>query len=930
MVFPLTVLPTHVEIYVGGAWVDITSDVLGEGAGPSIDTHRGRDDGLSNVQYGTAAMELKNTLGKYSPRNPNSIYYGLLGKNTPIRIYITPHWTSGAGMDDVDTFTRNTVDGWDSTDGGNAYELYGFGGSVLTSDWQVNGAYGIHYVPAAPGYRQSDITALNLLDVDVYATVDTYVSGVGGGNLELGGIFLRYNADGTGYFARLNIDPSEVMTASLYFGDSVLLAQATVSTFVWAGQAVRIRARIIGNEFSYKVWDASTSEPAAWSVTVEDTQSSIPGSVAFRSGRATGNTNVSPVEFRWDSISITNICTRFAGEVAEWPATQDSTGTDIRTKLNAFGIMCRYNQGLKTPRSALERLIRSYNPVMYLPLTDGTDTAVGDGSTISGGVGYYSDVTTAPIKLACVEGPIGARQALPELASSAATYEPIITVTNIDDTTASWEINFIAKIDRDAAAIGVDYRFTWQTEHMTWMYEIFWDNTPQYYIIVTGSASNGSGANVFIMETYTAVDGNWHHHGVRVTPSGSNINTYVLVDGTTLYSAIGSAGSAGSITSVTVWGHPTTEASSVSVGHVALYAVAPTYSTYPAMGGHFNEAITARIDRLVTQDNISIALRDDGTSPLLAAQRQAKLIELLQDIQAADLGVMYESRGSRTLTYRALNNLYNQVPISLGAYSNSVLATVPEILDDDATLWNDVTVERYNAAQYRAELTTGSLGTALPPDGAGTYDRGKFTSHVSSDTDLPDIAYWLLSLGTLDEPRFDGITINLARSQLASNHALSAQIALLDIGDVLRITDMPVMLPPEAINAMVQGYTEHLSNLEWTITFTTTPASPYTVGVYDGATSRYHPSDSSIDTAIDSDDVTLSVAFTGTRWVRTADDAGSLPFDIMIGGERMTVTAVTGTTTPQSFTVTRSVNGIVKSHVSGSSVDLFEITRYAL
>jgi hypothetical protein len=43
----------------------------------------------------------------------------------------------------------------------------------------------------------------------------------------------------------------------------------------------------------------------------------------------------------------------------------------------------------------------------------------------------------------------------------------------------------------------------------------------------------------------------------------------------------------------------------------------------------------------------------------------------------------------------------------------------------------------------------------------------------------------------------------------------------------------------------------------------------------------------------------------------------------MVGGERMTVTAVFSSTSPQSIGVTRSVNGVVKTHPSGSKVELF-------
>jgi hypothetical protein len=42
------------------------------------------------------------------------------------------------------------------------------------------------------------------------------------------------------------------------------------------------------------------------------------------------------------------------------------------------------------------------------------------------------------------------------------------------------------------------------------------------------------------------------------------------------------------------------------------------------------------------------------------------------------------------------------------------------------------------------------------------------------------------------------------------------------------------------------------------------------------------------------------------------------------------VTAVSGGSSPQSFTVTRSVNGVVKAHLTGAAVDLADPTYLGL
>lgn len=72
---------------------------------------------------------------------------------------------------------------------------------------------------------------------------------------------------------------------------------------------------------------------------------------------------------------------------------------------------------------------------------------------------------------------------------------------------------------------------------------------------------------------------------------------------------------------------------------------------------------------------------------------------------------------------------------------------------------------------------------------------------------------------------------------------------------------------------------------------------------------------------MDADDTTLTVAITaGPRWTT---DANEMPILNDVGGELMSVTAISGTSSPQTFTVgARSVNGVTKPHASGTAVRL--------
>ncbi|MFF7096422.1 hypothetical protein ACFY9A_29105 [Streptomyces rubradiris] len=80
--------PVQVEMLVSGTWVDITSYTLVRDNSGQIAITRGIRDEGSQTEAGTCALELKNGDGRFSPRNPAGPYYGLIGRNTPIRVSV--------------------------------------------------------------------------------------------------------------------------------------------------------------------------------------------------------------------------------------------------------------------------------------------------------------------------------------------------------------------------------------------------------------------------------------------------------------------------------------------------------------------------------------------------------------------------------------------------------------------------------------------------------------------------------------------------------------------------------------------------------------------------------------------------------------------------------------------------------------------------
>ena len=92
---------------------------------------------------------------------------------------------------------------------------------------------------------------------------------------------------------------------------------------------------------------------------------------------------------------------------------------------------------------------------------------------------------------------------------------------------------------------------------------------------------------------------------------------------------------------------------------------------------------------------------------------------------------------------------------------------------------------------------------------------------------------------------------------------------------------------------------------------------------------------STLAAGITSSATSLSVASTGgTLWTTDSDDwnpalnGGGLY--IVVGGERMRVTNITGASSPQTFTVVRSDNAVVLAHLAGAPVQVAYPARVGL
>jgi hypothetical protein len=134
----------------------------------------------------------------------------------------------------------------------------------------------------------------------------------------------------------------------------------------------------------------------------------------------------------------------------------------------------------------------------------------------------------------------------------------------------------------------------------------------------------------------------------------------------------------------------------------------------------------------------------------------------------------------------------------------------------------------------------------------------------------------------------------------------------------------------------MRGVTESLNAFELTEGYVCVPESPYRVGVYDDPVyGRYDTDGSQVVGTLSSSAVAFQVATTNPSSPLWTTSVGDFPFDIEVSpagssGERMTVTDITGSSSPQTFTVTRAVNGVSRGWPSGTDVRLFQPAIYSL
>jgi hypothetical protein len=943
MAFPATPLGAKLQLQLSGTWVDATrydsrTKILQD---PGITITRGKSDVQDKTPPSTATWTWDDPNGVYNNENPRSPYFGILPRNTPVRCYI-PRATSALLMvDGVNGVRCSTADKaalsivgdidvridieptrWRGFGSRNSHNM------ILASKWTAP-QRAWHFFIREDGVPVFQWSTTGSNSISVVATAAVPVTT---GRLALR-VFLDVDNGASGRTVTFYTAPTINGTWTV-LGAPVIGALTTV----FAGtSAVELGSLGNGAAPSFALVNGHNYVGRIFGFQIYNSSAALVANANF-DGQTSGITSFSDGTNTWAATplaEITNADYRFYGElsapVVSPEVSFNGVGVDVKVMGEAGGLIRRLSTNATPLQSPIYRNLNFYNPNLWITGEDSSGTTGGSASSAVSGAdpAQLTDITFAGYD-ATLPGSAGV-MTLGGTGPLLVANAKIVATTN--------ETNFIGYFKFPSIPLSGQTLFTLYSNGTVKR----WD----FIVSATNYTMNGydSGGTLVISRSSTFGAGadptNWIALHFELINSAGAINP--KLEWMVVSQAAGDigyingavttyAGDNGTFTKLVVQG--VAALSGVKIAHLMttnqlnlIFFTLGTSEPWAKFSrGYAGETADARFTRICTEQGITgILVGLSGNSEAMGPQPIDQVMNILQECQAVDGGQLREARDQLALEYLTRTSLINGSGLSISYTVGKHLSSNIKSTPDDTNVKNDVTVNRKNGGSGRAVLTAGPMSTASPANGGIGTVPDEFTLNAYLDSRLPYLAQYALLLGTWPAARYPEVGIGLHRSPYLASSSLFLLAGNEAIGDPLIITDLPQFMPADPIQLMVQGTREVLGASTWDITYNTTPYGPWRSNETTGVTGEEQRADATADpvTAVIQTQMSATAAagvtsisvktLSGPLLVTTATDPTQFPFDALISGERVTVTAVTGTTSPQTATVTRAVNGVSKS-----------------
>ncbi len=900
-------------------WLDVSSRVFYDSTTAAATIQRGGPDESTTTSPATFSGVLDNHDGLLSNLNPNSPFYGELGLNTPLRVSVPNGSTymrlEATAQDMAQTNSSSAlnpsgnVELWFDADLDNWYSPQIIAAKWATStaqrSWmlvmQASGCIQL-LVPNSAGSPSFFFSWVSQVPVPI-------VHGRQSIRVEI------QPATGTVFFFTGQFCTSWVPlgTGGSTFATNTAFPAGTAPLSVgWCSDQSDFTQfnGCLGKVYAFAFVNGN-NQPIASALAYADFTQVGAGVNSFADAKG-NNWQV------FNSAQITDRDYRFHGEAAAWPQTWSVGDANTRIKLSASGLLRRLGSVTATANSAMRRAYTrvladttGIAPVCYWPFEDLSAAT----QLASGLPGQQPMIVGQSVNVSSFSG-FASSMPIPTLnGGSIYGAVPVYTPGTGSGTGGSiirWIMSFGSGVETAGAGI---VSFLFQGGAVGRVDLLYLGTGGLTCNVIDPSGNQISTTSFGVPNSLVNWQGQWSLEYLQAG-SGYEVSIVFIQQG----QAIGFAQPLTSSTSGSTIGRLAKVVfnpgfagftQNISVGHLSVQTQwTSLFNMSQAINAYDTEPAGVRFQRLCQEEGI--AFRSMGnlldTTPM-GPQTVETVTALLQECTDSDQGIWYEPKQVLGWGFRTRASLANQLAAVVFDYNKDQLSDALEPTVDDQIVKNDVTASSQNAgSSARATLDDGS------PQSIGVIGRHdtQVTVNVDNPT-LPSIAGWLLWVLSCGDPRYKEVACDLANSALGN--ALYYAILQMDVGDRLNIINPPVWLPPGVVDQLVKGVKELIHSKMFHMTWNGIPALPWNVVfLNDPAYGRLDTDGSQLSAAVTATATTLHVATVTSGSPLWTTTPGDFPFNITIEGETMTVTAVSGTTSPQVFTVTRSVNGVVKSH----------------
>jgi hypothetical protein len=720
-----------------------------------------------------------------------------------------------------------------------------------------------------------------------------------------------------------------------------------------AGTVIACRVRLAGDRLQARVWLAADPEPAVWHLDRYLTSNLTAGThLAMIANVPPTNTNTYPVVVSFDDLTVQQPrYMRFEGYIADVQPTfrvlTDGTAHSV-AQLRLGGVGTRLELRSAPALSPLRRSLQlaAIPPIAYWPLED----AAGSTSAASAFEDQSPMTVTGPAVFAFATGEPDDQflnrygsTALCSVAAGAKLSAPVPVTAN----QTSWTVSLSAQVNASLSGLATGIRMIeWATPSSDWnRWALRNTITPAGYELIAYNDSTGVQLQA---ATLTPNYGGLLGYDITAEQNGAQIDVRIVID-SGVVGAGAVAGTIGPVTRVTVNPDRANTTNSVSatgirfiVGHILVHDTL-TDSALPYYYDHGHDPDPAtlvrgdrawayeyahrRLMRLAAEERIPCRVLGDpytsGTTQL-GAQQEGAFTDLARAAVDAESGgtILEEEFG---YIHDPRTNRYNR-PVALSvdmagyAYSGSLDPTQVLVPQLDARAPNRWTVQRTggseatHAASQAVRLRRGTIGDKAVLD-------------VAYDTDCLPHAQWRTHL-SVDGRGASYPTFTL---DLLANPDLIDDWLLCRIGSRLQRLNQPSIAGYGPIDQIIDGITETLqarnsgSGTGWTATLDTSPASVWQVGVWEDDDSPMESGNTTLDAGVNTTDTVWVMDSGGDPWV-----TGTVDLYAEMGPELVHITNISGAGSAWTFTVTRSINGVVVAHLAGEPISLVDAGRWGL